>query len=97
MGLLRPLLFNASLRACASGEGSCVPVSRYAWEVISEWQSRVGGDLGTLLAAAPAAPLPSASRGARRSAAASLRRYNSISCMTQLQAKQGVASDNDSG
>lgn len=73
---------------------------RYAWEVISEWQSRVGGDLGTVLAAGPAVPRATGGgtrRGMRANpSTSSMRRYNSISCMTQLQAKQGAASDDDS-
>lgn len=28
-------------------------VCRYAWDVISEWQSRLGGDLGARLATVP--------------------------------------------
>lgn len=86
---------GAGAVSCMKG-GPEVPARkrRYAWEVISEWQSRVGGDLGTLLAAVPALP-----RGGRRGGhgaygtSAPMRRYNSISCMTQLQANHGAASD----
>lgn len=71
---------------------------RYAWGVISEWQHRVGGDLGWLLAAAPddtsrtstvAHGSRAAARRRRQRGSTQLRRHNSISCMPQLQAKFG--------
>ncbi len=68
------------------------PGCRYAWEVISEWQSRVGGDLGARLATAPAGGRAAAAAGSRPGG---LQRHHSASCMTQLQAKHAHSEGSD--
>lgn len=70
--------------------------NRYAWDVISEWQSRLGGDLGARLATVPAG---GGQASARAPAAAGwrggLRRHHSASCMTQLRSKHPHSDGSD--